>query len=168
MLAEILHKIGFDWRVALSHTVNIAIIFFLLVKFALPKIKATINKRTEDIRQGLKNKEASEEVLVNAHTQAGEIKKIAQAEKVQIVSQAKTEAEGLVAKGSQEAQVIVESARKDFQSAKQEGYAEGAKLFERKLTDILQVINNKAFAGAVSPEVESAFIKKVFTEHYEK
>ena len=168
MLAEILHKIGFDWRVALSHTVNIAIIFFLLVKFALPKIKATIEKRTEDIKQGLKNKEDSEEVLANAHTQAGEIKKTAQAEKVEIVSQAKTEAEVLVSKGSQEAQVIVESARKDFQTAKKEGYEAGESLFERKLAEILQVINNKAFAGAVSPEVESAFIKKVFTEHYEK
>lgn len=168
MLAEILHKIGFDWRVALSHTVNIAIIFFLLVKFALPKIKATIDKRTEDIRQGLKNKEASEEVLANAHTQAGEIKKTAQAEKVHIVSQAKSEADALVSKGSQEALTIIESARKDFQSAKQEGYAEGAHLFERKLVDILQVISSKAFAGTVSPEVESAFIKKVFTEHYEK
>lgn len=168
MLAEILHKIGFDWRVALSHTVNIAIIFFILVKFALPKIKATIDKRTEDIKQGLKNKEESQAVLAQANKEAGEIKKSAQSEKVEILANAKGEAENFIAKGQSEAQAIIESARKDFGMAKQEGYAEGSALFERKLNDILGIISNKAFASNVSSEVESAFIKKVFTEQYEK
>lgn len=168
MLAEILHKIGFDWRVALSHTVNIGIIFFILVKFALPKIKATIDKRTADIKQGLKNKEASELILSEAKSKAEEVRKLAQSEKVGIITQAKKDAESLVSRGQMEAQAIVDSARKDFQAAKQEGYGEGSALFERKVADILSIISNKAFANSVTPEVESAFIKKVFTEQYEK
>jgi F0F1-type ATP synthase membrane subunit b/b' len=42
ILQDIGTKIGFDWRLALTHLINLLIIFFLLVKFALPAIKKTL------------------------------------------------------------------------------------------------------------------------------
>jgi F0F1-type ATP synthase membrane subunit b/b' len=168
MLAEILQKIGFDWRVALSHTVNIAIIFFLLVKFAFPKLKAVIDKRTSDIAEGLKNKDASEKVLAQAKVDAEGVLKEAQASKVEILSEAKRDADGVVASSRDEAGAIIEAARAEKKTAKEEGFKDGTDLFEEKLPKILQVISSKAFLDKVTPEIESEFVKNVFKQVYEK
>jgi F-type H+-transporting ATPase subunit b len=168
MLAEILHKIGFDWRVALSHTVNIAIIFFLLVKFALPKLQKVIDERTEKIKQGLRNKEESELVLASAQKEAGEITKSAQADKVQVLNSAKEEAYRFVQAGKSQADEIISSARKEMSSAKEDGYQAGVSAFENKVGDLLKIISQKAFQNQVTPEVESTFIKQTFKNAYEK
>jgi F0F1-type ATP synthase membrane subunit b/b' len=54
ILTDIGNKIGFDWRLALTHLINLLIIFFLLVKYAFPAIKKAVDERTKKIQEGLK------------------------------------------------------------------------------------------------------------------
>jgi F0F1-type ATP synthase membrane subunit b/b' len=161
-------KIGFDWRIAISHTINIGIIFFILVKFALPKIKATINERTEKIKQGLKNKEESEAVLMSAKDESAEIIKKAEKEKKEILAKAADISKSSIDKSQEDANGIIVSARALEANAQKQGYESGVNLLENKIGNILTAITDKAFVGKVTADIESNFIKKVFESEYAK
>lgn len=68
ILNDIASKIGFDWKLSLTHLINFSIIFFLLVRFALPGIKKTINERTKKIEEGLKMRLDADKIVESANT----------------------------------------------------------------------------------------------------
>ena len=167
-LTEIAGKIGFDWRIALSHTINIGIIFILLVKFALPKIKQIINERTEKIKQGLKNKEESESMLLSAKSESETIIKAANKEKQEIINKADDLSKANISKSEKEASEIIEKVKEKEKGAEKAGFDSGINLLENKIGDILSILSDKAFAGKVDAKVEGDFIKTVFEQIYAK
>ena len=83
-LMEVLAKVGFDWRLALTNLVNFGLIVWLLAKFLWPSISKAIGERQKIINQGLADAEAAKEhltksqadyqaKLVQAHQEAQDI-----------------------------------------------------------------------------------------------
>lgn len=81
---EILAKVGFDWRLALTNLVNFGLIVWLLAKFLWPSIAKAIGERQRIIDQGLDDAESAKQrlaqsqadyqaKLVQAHQEAQEI-----------------------------------------------------------------------------------------------
>jgi F0F1-type ATP synthase membrane subunit b/b' len=167
-LQEIAGKIGFDWRIALSHTINLGIIFFILVKFALPKLKSIIDERTEKIKQGLKNKEESEQVLAEARLASEQAIKEAQKEKREILDKGEEMAKSNIDKSKSEASEIVSNAKMIESDSEKKGFDSGINLLENKIGGILKSISMQAFDGKVDASIENNFIKKIFEENYAK
>lgn len=86
--AEILSKIGFDWKLALANLINFLIIFYILKRFAFAPISKIIKERKDKIDEGLEKAIHSEEIL-----------KMAKEEGLEIIAKAKEEANHIIASG---------------------------------------------------------------------
>ena len=67
-LMEVLAKVGFDWRLALTNLVNFGLIVWLLAKFLWPSISKAISERQKIINQGLEDAEAAKERLAKSQS----------------------------------------------------------------------------------------------------
>jgi F-type H+-transporting ATPase subunit b len=99
-MLEILGKIGFDWQVALVNLLNFLVIFWLLKRFFWKGIKKSISERKAKITQGLEDaKRASTD------------RQMAEKLREENVSEAKQEANTIVASANSKGKDIVEEAK---------------------------------------------------------
>jgi F-type H+-transporting ATPase subunit b len=168
MLSEILHKIGFDFQLAFFHTINFLIVFFILVKFAFPKLQKAISERTKKIKAGLKNFEDSQELLNQSKISAQKIISEGESEKRQILESAEDLKKQKLKSVEESYFSILEKAKVDSEILKNESYNKGADLLQEKLPNIFQIITQKAFSDKVTPSIQAEFIKKVFQDEYGK
>jgi F0F1-type ATP synthase membrane subunit b/b' len=163
MLEEILTKIGFDWKLAISHFVNLMILFGIIGYFVLPKLKATIEERTKKIKDGIAKSEEAEKVLLDAEVSSSNIIQNARAEQNSILSEAENKKKEIIKNGEVEADKIKVLANQKFEVASENGYKDGAKTLEAKLPDILKSLSLKAFDGKITSELNNEFIQKILS-----
>ncbi len=165
MLAEILSKIGFEWHLAITHLINFLLIFFLIVKFALPAVKKTISKRTEKIKEGLRMRENATSILDSAKTDSKNIIHDANMERKRILEKTEVEGKSMMAEFGAKAQSVLEDANKIRKSSEEKGYAEGGDIFLKKLPSFLTAISTSAFAGKITPEINNEFIANILQKN---
>jgi F-type H+-transporting ATPase subunit b len=102
-IIEILGSIGFDWRVALANLVNFLIVFYLLNKFVLSAVRKTLAERKARIEQGIEDARNAEAALIDAQAREEEIVAQATLSANEIVSEAHTTKDGIVARAKHEA-----------------------------------------------------------------
>ncbi len=101
-------------------TIAFLIVFGVLTKLLLPKIKATLDERERLIEGGLRKAEKAQEEsnkmladyqdqLATAREEASEIRAQAQAEKAGIIAEARTEAQAAAAAVTAQAQAQIEA-----------------------------------------------------------
>jgi len=101
-MEEIFSKIGFNWQLALANLANFFIIFYLLKRFAFGPIGCAIKNRQSKIEQGLENAQKAKSELVMAE-QNYELK----------LTEARKEAQGIVAKAHTQVKFMFEKAEVD-------------------------------------------------------
>ncbi|WP_028047501.1 F0F1 ATP synthase subunit B [Cellulomonas sp. URHE0023] len=113
-----------EWYDIIWSLVIVVVIYFVFMKYALPKFQALLDERTEKIEGGLQHAEAAqaeaaalraeyEQQLADARTEAARIKEAARAEGGVIVTEAK-------AKASTEAARAVETAQRTIEAERQQ------------------------------------------------
>jgi F-type H+-transporting ATPase subunit b len=163
ILNDIASKIGFDWKLSLTHLINFSIIFFLLVRFALPGIKKTINERTKKIEEGLKMRLDADKIVESANT---DYKKI--------VTDANQKAQDIITKGESSAKIVITSAnekagetlrlaQQERDQAKEKGIKDAENIVTKDLSKILSKISAQAFSSKLTGDVNSDFVGKVFS-----
>lgn len=162
ILQEIAHKIGFDWKLALTHLINLLIIFFLLARFALPTIKKVVNERTKKIEEGLRMREQADKIVENANLESQKIAKLANQKAEEIFVKAETSAKDIVTTANTKASEIVQLAEKEKTSAKEKGMKEAENILSKDISKILSKISANAFGDKISADVNNDFISKVF------
>lgn len=103
-------------------TVAFLLVFFVLAKFAFPRINKTLEERADAIEGGIRRAQESQAEanellesykaqLASARAEAAEIRAQAQAEKSAIIEQAKTEAAAAAAAVTERASADIEAQR---------------------------------------------------------
>ena len=118
---ELINALGVDWVLFFSQLVNFAVLYWVLKKFAIPKILALMDKRQNDIEMGIKNAQLADQALSQAKAQQEELlnaarkearviindaKQVGKDQEVKIVESAQSKAQQIVANG--EKQVAIE------------------------------------------------------------
>lgn len=168
ILQDIATKIGFDWRLALTHFINLMIIFFLLVKFALPAIKKTVDERTKKIKDGLRLRDEADKVVDDAKGEAKNIVLDASKKAQDNISASEASAKNILADASNKSAEIIRAANLEKEGAKQAGLKDAENVLGKDIGKILTKISTLAFSGKVSAEANSEFVTKVFRESYGK
>ncbi len=65
---ELFSTFGIDWRLLLWQAVNFAVVLFVLKRFAIGPLIATLERRRVKIEEGLREAEAARKVLSDAET----------------------------------------------------------------------------------------------------
>ena len=169
---EILHdignKIGFDWKLSITHLINFLILFFLLVKFALPNIKRTIDERTKKIKEGLQLQEESVKIFEDAKLESQKIISVAHTKQSEIVATADEAAKQILTKANEKQQEIIQQAEQVKSVSKEAGLKDAEKVFANSLPQVLKKISTAAFGDKLSAEVNDQFITKVLKDSYGK
>jgi F-type H+-transporting ATPase subunit b len=112
---ESLGKLGLDPLHLVAQVVNFAIIGWIIYRFLLKRLLATMNERREKIAQGLADADKAKEVLVEASHEREKILQEASSESFRILQNARDEAERLRAaaleRAGHDAERMVEEAR---------------------------------------------------------
>jgi F-type H+-transporting ATPase subunit b len=112
---ESLGKLGLDWVHLAAQVVNFTIIAWIIWRFLLKRLLATMNERREKIAQGLADAERAKSSLAEAERERLRILQEASAESYRILQNAREEAERLRAaaleRAGHDAQRLIEEAR---------------------------------------------------------
>lgn len=162
ILTDIATKIGFDWKLALTHLINLLIIFFLLVKYALPAIKKTVEERTKKIEEGLRMRNEADKIVEKAKSESLDITKSANAKAEEVYTKAEKNSKEIISTANEKANSIIFSANKDKEEAKEKGLKDAENILLKDIPGILSKISTQAFSGKITGEVNKDFISKVF------
>jgi F-type H+-transporting ATPase subunit b len=136
-----LEQLGINPIFLLSQIVNFAVLAFLLRRFAYKPLLDRFEERRQRIEKGLEDARLAEEARANA-----------EAERQQILDQARTEAQGIVAdatqRGDTQATKLVEDAQATAQTIREESRAEAAAERDRMLGEMRGQISVLAIAAA--------------------
>jgi len=112
---EALGQFHLDWIHLLAQVVNFGLIAWIIWRFLLKRLLATMNERREKIAQGLADAERSKASLVEAGRERERILQEASAESYRILQAAREEAERLRAaaleRAGRDAERVIEEAR---------------------------------------------------------
>ncbi len=112
---ENLGKLGLDWIHLVAQVVNFLIIGWIIYRFLLKPLMATMATRREKIAQGLADAERAKEALAEAARERDKILEQASAESFRILQTARDEAERLRAaaleRAGHDAERMIEEAR---------------------------------------------------------
>lgn len=168
VLYEVAHKIGFDWRLAITHFINFALIFVLLVKFALPGLRKTIEIRNKKIQEGLSLREDAKKLVQDAENESLEIRKQAAKDSESIISKGEKSAKDIVTNANEQASNTIRNANKEKEEAKDLGLKQAEELINKDIGSILAKISEKAFGENLTKENNSMFVRQTFKETYDK
>jgi len=136
-----LEQLGINPIFLLSQIVSFFVLAFLLRRFAYKPVLDMLEKRRQRIEQGLEDARLAEEARANAET-----------ESQQILEQARTEAEGIVAeakrRGEAEAAEAIETARGQAQAVLDEARVKAQSERDRLLGEMRGQIAALAIAAA--------------------
>ena len=162
ILTDIATKIGFDWKLAVTHTINLGLIFFLLVKFALPSIKKIIDERTAKIKEGLRMRDEADKIKLDAENVAKDINKMANTKAQEVISKSEVSAKNIVTDASAKSGEIIRLANLQKDEAKNAGLKDAENYVSKNIATILTKISAAAFDSKITAENNSDFVSKVF------
>src|SRR3989338_11675325 len=159
--AEILSKIGFDWKLALANLINFLIIFYLLKKFAFAPIGRIIRERKDRIEEGLEKANRSEEILNASKKKSDEI-----------IAGAKEEANKIIAKGYEQARQSIEHAALEAMKKQEEILLRAQKGIDRErismearvreeMAELVAGGGKKIIKEDITPAVKKSILEKV-------
>lgn len=122
-LIEILSKIGFDWRMALSNLVTFLIIFFILKKYAFEPINKILKTRRAKIEEGLESAKIATENFLKSEENYNLKIEHAKKDSVLIIDKARKVGDEIIKNYTKQAEEktvkIIEDARKEINKEKE-------------------------------------------------
>lgn len=95
-ITRIIHDLGLNWPQLIAQMVNFAVVAFLLYRFAVRPILATIDQRQKNIADGLRYADEMKAKLADAEKQHAETLKRAAGEAQKIIDDARASAKELL------------------------------------------------------------------------
>lgn len=147
MESGILTKIGFDLEVALANFVNFLIIFLLFKIFLFKPIQNLIDKRREEIKNGLAQASQAQISLSLAEEESENLIKEARIKANSILSEAKSHADDIsekaILEGKANALKIKERAEHDIAQEKNKMLQD----VEKEMTNLVASLTEKVVRG---------------------
>ncbi|MBI4449455.1 F0F1 ATP synthase subunit B [Candidatus Uhrbacteria bacterium] len=142
-MAELLHKLGIDWRLLLAQLVNFLILFFLLKKLLYKPVLDLLERRRVLIAEGLRDAERSKERLAGIEGERKQVFEQAEGERRRVLESASLEAEQLhhqrLQAAANEAEAVIVRAKEEAERLRQELLAE----VRREVGDLVLRISRK-------------------------
>lgn len=155
---------GLDWKMILAQGINFGLVAWLLWKFALKPVMATMDERSQKISDGLQFAEEAKQQLSSAEKEKAEKLREANTEAQTIVQGAKTRAEELAAEQKQAVErEIAEKRRRAQESIEQERQ----KVLTEARQDIARLVvltSSRVLGKELTPEDKNRFSESAARE----
>lgn len=157
---ELFNALGINGKILLAQFVNFAVLIFVLWKFAYTPILNFLEDRRKKIEEGVKNSELAVTRLAEIAEKEKEVIIEAKKEALNILNEAKENAEKrgneLIKKAQEEASSVIVKEREKFNQEKIEAFKE----MKNSLSELVVLAVEKIINEKMSPEKDSEIIKK--------
>jgi F-type H+-transporting ATPase subunit b len=159
-----LQGIGFDWQLAVAHTINFLIVVALLNYFLFKPLQKRLNERKQVIEKGVADARAAEDERYHAKEKREEIITAAKAERREILTTVQEEAKAVVAQAQDEAKSeaddILNKARQKIAADKERMLKE----LEGQVGDLAILTAEKIMEREVTKKDHDALVASVIKE----
>ena len=163
-MAELLHKLGIDWRLLIAQLVNFLILFFLLKKLLYKPVLDLLERRRVLIADGLRDAERSKERLAGIEGERKQVIEQAEGERRRVLETAALEAEQLhhqrLQAAANEAATVIVRAKEEAERLRQELLAE----VRREVGDLVLRISRKVTKEKLSKAAQAELIAGAIEE----
>lgn len=156
--------LGFDFSLILAYLINFGILIFFLNRFAYEPIMNMLEKRKQDIADGLA---AADKVRAEAESEKSrlqdEIEKVrvsSQEEATQIAKATADMRENILAEAREEAEAIKAKAREDIAAEREQMQAD----MRRQMADLTVQLTNKLVGESLTDKKQRDLVGQFLTE----
>ena len=162
---EILQLFGVDWKLMLAQIVNFAIVAFVLWRFAIKPLMANMDKRSQEIEQGLKDAEKSTQKLAESDREIKKSLQESQAKAMEIIMQAKKDAEAekhaTVEKTKQEVKHLIDKAKEQIVNQQEEMIQDAKAELATTVVETVKLIMENKMSKDIDKKYIDSMLKKV-------
>lgn len=160
-MEQLIATFHIDIPLVVAQVVNFAIVFFILYWFALKPLMKVMDKRSQDIENGLKNAELSEIKLAQAEQEQGQIIQDAEKQAKQVVieahNQATQERDSIIAQAYNDQAHIIAQAQEKIDHNREQASRE----FREQSAEIITSSMEQMFKGYVASGKGEQLIKEI-------
>lgn len=154
-MAELVSKLGIDWKLLLANTLTFFLVLWILRKFAFRPIMDVLDRRQKAIGDGLAAAKQSTVELAALQQDKQQVLQAAKTEALAIVTEAKRQGEDMKRKLVSEAEAESAATIAKTKVALDHERQEMVKKAKAELADVVVAATNKVLAGAVDDKVQS-------------
>lgn len=151
-MAELLSKLGIDWRLLIAQLVNFLILFVILRRYLYRPVLGMLEERRARIARGLEDAKRAEEARHDLAEERRQLRASMETERAAVLERAADDATALRAErmtaAEAEARALLERAARDAESARRALTEE----VRRELGDLVLAASRKLTADALSAE----------------
>jgi len=163
-VAELLHKLGIDWRLLIAQLVNFLILFVLLKKLLYKPVLDLLEQRRVRIAEGLRDAERSSARLASIEIERKQVLEQAEGERRHVLEAAALESEQLhrqrLQAAASEAEALIVRAKEEAERLRQELLAE----VRREVGDLVLRITRKVTREKLSKAVHAELVDSAIEE----
>ncbi len=161
---EILELFGVDWKLMLAQLVNFAIVVFVLWKFAIKPLMATMEERNKEISKGLDDAKSATERLDQVEqevkTKLNEVKQEGAVVLDKARKQSESERQATIDKTKQEVETVIAKAKEQIQAEKTAMVSE----VKKEVADMVVIALQKILSENLSKDLDQKYIDKVLKD----
>ncbi len=162
---EIFQLFGVDWKLMLAQVINFAIVVFVLWRFAIKPVMASMEKRNAEIAKGLQDAEKAAKKLSDSDKEAQAKINESREQALAIITQAKKEAEAerhqAMEKSKQEVKVLIERAKEQIARQKDDMVLEARQELAATVSEALKLVIDSKFDKEMDRKYIDKMLKKV-------
>ena len=161
---DILNLFGVDWKLMLAQLVNFAIVVFVLWKFAIKPLMATMEERNKEISKGLDDAKSATERLDQVEqevkTKLNEVKQEGAVVLDKARKQSESERQTTIDKTKDEVANVIAKAKEQIASEKTAMISE----IKKEVADMVVIALQKILSENLSKDLDQKYIDKVLKD----
>ena len=161
---EILELFGVDWKLMAAQLVNFAIVVFVLWKFAIKPLMATMEERNKEISKGLDDAKSATERLDQVEKEVKDKLNQVKQEGAVVLDKARkqstTERQTTIDKTKEEVASVIAQAKEQIASEKTAMVAE----VKSEVADMVVVALQKILSEKLSKDLDQKYIDQVLKD----
>lgn len=159
-----MNGLGIDWKILVGQIINFLILLWILNKFVIKPFLALLNKRQNQIAEGIKKSEEADKSLQKAKLLIQEAEMAAEKRAKEIIAaaekRAKEKSQEILAAAEQEKQKIIKNAQ---EAAKLEGIRLRQQS-QKEIAEIAFIAAQKFLAETINEETDKKIIEQLVAQ----
>ncbi len=163
-MAELITKLGIDWRLLVANTITFFLVLWLLRKFAYGPLLSVMDKRRKTIDEGLDQAKQAQEELASITKEKEKVLEAARNESLTMIQTAQKDAEArkqdIMTKASDEAQALLAKTRQQLGQEKQQMLDQA----KGELAGLVVAATSKVISGQLDEKLQHKLAEQAIKE----
>jgi F-type H+-transporting ATPase subunit b len=161
----LLQALGIDWKLLVEQGIAFLILVFILAKFVYPALVKAIDDRRAAIELAMKEAKESQEALVNAEAQVGDMLATARKEADDILARTHQESASMIAEAENKAKQRAEQIVADARAQLAVDVTKARNALKKDTVELVALATERIIGEKLDVSKDAALVKKALEEN---